>query len=153
MLPIFHQILTPKMLEIVKISNQYHEEIFNFLGETCNKLVLLVSYPNNEWGISGKVPKSLLLVMLVGVFYICAACCTGGPNFRPPPVYFILTNFTTPCLLGSLRGAQQRILQSWSPIYEKSTLKLFKEDTAFAYCFADSLTEEIMLLTAISFYG
>ena len=38
----------------------------------------------------------LLSAILIGVFYVCAGCCTINPNFRPPPSLFHLEEFSSP---------------------------------------------------------
>ena len=52
-----------------------------FLGDTCGKLVLLLSYPNSEWEV-------FVFVLVVQTFKPTA--CSD-----PTPAYFILSNFPT----------------------------------------------------------
>ena len=64
-----------------------------FLGETCKKLVLLLSYPNNRLNdiYVAKFGKYMLAVMLIEAFCIFAGFCGWG-IFQPswllgPPAY------------------------------------------------------------------
>ena len=83
-----------------------HIEFLLPLGESCIKLVLLLSNPNNKGDICGKIPKAFAYIDSNGsILYFCLLLYSQYklpklPAYSPPPAYFILMNFPTICLLG-----------------------------------------------------
>ena len=88
-----------------RISVSSHIDVLILLGESCIKLVLLLSNPNNKGDICGKIPKALAYIDSNGsILYLCLLLYSQYklpklPAYSPL-AYFILMNFPTLCLLG-----------------------------------------------------
>ena len=89
-----------------RISVSSHIEFLILLGESCIKLVLLLSNPNNKGDICGKILKAFAYIDSNGsILYLCLLLYSQYklpklPAYSPPPAYFILMNFPTLCLIG-----------------------------------------------------
>ena len=56
-----------------RISVSSHIEFLILLGESCIKLVLLLSNPNNRGDICGKIPKAFAYIDSNGsILYLCS---------------------------------------------------------------------------------